>query len=300
MFIQALVIDGQRVGVRSTVDLHSALQRVKTQPNFAGLGVEQDGTTCRFFVEYRESDQPRVRYSRASAFVEAPWAVIETGDLLVYAALPFVELQHQQKGFVTAHAAAVSLDGKALMLFGKEGAGKTSTALGLCRWHGAKLIGNDLVLIGGTKFFHLRYESMRKNMPELLTLFPQSQADPWLQKVFCQPEDLNVEVRHGITIVSRAYLVHVDDTTQGLFVKPADDIVTRLYLNENLSRYIRGTSIALFGNDRSFLGYVPSFDSEALFQKRKALMERILTLPPMMYVSGALREVVAYIRSQPN
>ena len=198
------------------------------------------------------------------------------------------------------------------MLFGKEGAGKTSTALGLCKWHGGSLVGNDLVQLGydsgrkkitaqgGTKYFHLRYESIRRNLPEYLTLFPPMRTDPWLHKVFRMPDELGIPVQTAPTDVSRSYLIHVDDTLQGLFVRPADNVVTRLYLNENLSRYIRGTSIALFGEELAYLGYVPSLDTEELFEKRRALIEHLLRNPPMMYVSGPLKDVAEYIKVHSN
>lgn len=109
------------------------------------------------------------------------------------------------------------------------------------------------------------------------------------------PTDLGIQVQVEPVEVSRSFLVHVDDTLSGVFVKPADSIVTRLYLNENLSRYIRGTSIALFGEALSFLGYVPSLDSEELFAQRRILIEHLLGSPAMTYVSGPLKGVAEYI-----
>ena len=43
-----------------------------------------------------------------------------------------VEKQFAEKGMFTCHSAAVEKDGKAILLLGNEGAGKTSLALNLC------------------------------------------------------------------------------------------------------------------------------------------------------------------------
>ena len=182
--------------------------------------------------------------------------------------------------------------------------------MGLCRSHGAKLIGNDLVVVGadsetekvvtrgGTRFLSLRYESIIRNMPELINLFPSQEEDPWLRKVLVSPSQANIEVCVEDMAVKSAFIVHVDETKKHLFVKSADNTVTRLYLNENFSRYIRATCMALLGENLQYLGYVPSFDTEVLFNKRVLLMDRLLKGYSMKYVSGPLEMVVDYIAMQ--
>jgi hypothetical protein len=70
----------------------------------------------------------------------------------------------------------------------------------------------------------------------------------------------------------------------------ADKMSTRLYLNENMSRYIRGTAIALFSEGSKFIGYVPSFDSPDFFNMRVRLTEALISNTEMMYLSGNLRD----------
>jgi hypothetical protein len=259
-------------------------------------------------VCYEETDEDfSVRYSSQAAHIRAPWRVIREGESLLYAAIPFIEVQRQQYGYTTIHSAAVYLDGRAILLMGKEGSGKTTTALGLCRTHGAQLIGNDLVIIGsskkgdrlkihgGTKFITLRYESIRRNMPDLLNLFPDKADDPWLRKVSLFPQRANISLHIGDALLTKAYIVHVDETKDEVFVKAADNLITRLYLNENFSRYIRGTCVAILGQGLKHLGYVPSFDSEELFSHRVVVMEQLLSEYSMMYISGPLMKVVEYI-----
>jgi hypothetical protein len=234
-----------------------------------------------------------------------PLTKLQTGELLLYAALPFLEVLCQRKSIVTIHAAAVELFGKAILLLGKAGAGKTSLALSLCRNHQAKLIGNDIVKVGllggkaiaraGSKYFFLRKESIKRNIPDLLSLFPQSEKDPWTHKIYCLPDKLGVATRDECLPITQSYLVHVDETMECLYSTNADRMDTRLYLNENMSRYIRGTAVALFSEQSHFLGYVPSYDTSNLFAMRVKLMEALIADTGMMYIAGNLHDTSRYI-----
>lgn len=228
------------------------------------------------------------------------------GETVLYLSYPLIEMQRQQQRSLTAHAACVDLNGNAVLLLGKEGAGKTTLALELCLQHGASLIANDLTVIGleqgwlmalgGTKFFFLRYESIRRNLPELLPCFTGQSADPWLCKTKVKPADLGISTQKNPVLIRQAYMVHVDETQKEVFDDKADSLVTRLYLNENFSRYIRSTcTVMLGGKDRDFLGYIPSLDTERLYEMRKGLISAMLYQANLRYVSGPLKAVAEYI-----
>ncbi|MEK9156373.1 MAG: hypothetical protein AAB360_03715 [Patescibacteria group bacterium] len=228
------------------------------------------------------------------------------GETILYLSYPLIELQRQQQSSLTAHAACVNLNGTAVLLLGKEGAGKTTLALQLCQQYGASLIANDLTVIGltqgqlaalgGTKFFFLRYESIRRNLPGLLPLFTKPGKDPWLRKVKVQPSSLDIGIWGGLAPIRRAYMVHVDEMQTEVFADTADSLVTRLYLNENFSRYIRSTcTVMLGGNDHDLLGYIPSLDAEQFYEMRKGLILAILRQANLCYVSGPLKPVAEYI-----
>lgn len=310
MYSCAIELDGFRIVFKSSRDLVPAFLRLAGTPAFLGLGVLPAVSEGRYRIRYQETGPPLVRYSRRGAEITGSWSAVREGETLLYAALPFIELQNQQSGFVTAHAAAVALADGATLILGKEGSGKTTTAIGLCRWRGGRLIGNDLVSVGivresgqitvrsGTKFLSFRYESIRRSMPDLLHLFPPRDEDPWLRKALLHPSEASVSIHEGALPLVGAFLVHVDETKDTLTAKSADSAVTRLYLNENFSRYIRGSCIALLGEHLEYLGYVPSFDSDSLFARRKALMERLLGEHSMQYVSGPVGKVVDHIASR--
>lgn len=304
MYQYTLSLDGESVGVWSDADLAPTFAIWKGLLHLTGVKVGPSSDQ-EFIVRYTNASFESVTYSDKSVLVTMPLEQLQSGEILLYAALPFLEVLHQRKRVVTMHAAAVEFGDKAILLLGKAGAGKTSLTLSLCRNHRARLIGNDVVKVGlvdgsvqacaGSKYFFLRQESIKRNIPDLLSLFPQSEKDPWTHKIYCSPERLGVPTCEGETLITKSYLVHVDETMGELYTASADKMDTRLYLNENMSRYIRGTAIALFGQGSQFMGYVPSFDSSDFFNTRVGLTEALISNTKMVYLSGNLHDTCQYI-----
>jgi len=260
-----------------------------------------------YFVNYHVGNQVTVNYTRYGVELTAPWELMRNGETVLYSAYPLVEVQHQENGLLTTHAAAVSLDGKGIMVLGKIGAGKTSTVLDLCRRFGAKLIANDLCIfggeggkyriVGGTKFIHLRLESARRNLPDLTSRFPQDQGiDSWSNKIFLDHISLGIELQYDVVNLDRVFLVHVDQEQEGLVVHRQDNLVLRLMLNEKFSSYIRATNTTLLGGPNyDLLGYIPSMDRPEFFQRRSELIKHLLHNLGVVYVSGKLEEIARTI-----
>ncbi|MEI7777576.1 MAG: hypothetical protein WCI52_03120 [bacterium] len=307
MYQYTLSLDGESVSVRSETDLSPIFTKWKDLLHFTGVGVSPGGSH-EFVVEYENAPSKPAHYSDNSVQVTVPIQQLQTGELLLYAALPFLEVLHQRKQVVTMHAAAVELGGRAIMLLGKAGAGKTSLTISLCRNHGARLVGNDIVkirLVGesafayaGSKYFFLRKESIKRNIPDLLGMFPQSGKDPWTHKIYCLPDRLGISTCVGEMPIVKSYLVHVDETMNELYTTSADRMDTRLYLNENMSRYIRGTAVALFGGSSQLMGYIPSFDTPDFFDMRVRLIEGLILSTKMVYLSGSLQDTCSYITGE--
>ena len=142
-----------------------------------------DQAQTAFAVEYWDSEDRTLNYGANVVRLRYPWSLMREGETILYLAYPYHEYQRQQRGALTCHAAAFAIDDNAgYLILGKEGAGKTSTVIALCRDRQKRLIANDLCLLGknehgasllgGTKFFFVRRESMMRNLPELLDFFP--------------------------------------------------------------------------------------------------------------------------------
>ncbi len=307
MYRYTLSLDGESVGIQSETDLSTVLTKWKELLHLTGVEARLGGEH-EFVVEYTNAPNNEVSYSEKHARITMPFTKLRTGELLLYAAFPFLEVLHQRKMIVTMHAAAIEFSGKAVLLLGKAGAGKTSLALSLCRNYGARLIGNDIVKIGlangnintyaGSKYFFLRQESIKRNIPSLLHLFPKSKRDAWTNKIYCLPEKLGIDTYVGYAPIAQSYLVHVDETMKYLYVNSADRIDTKLYLNENMSRYIRGTAIALFSEESHFMGYVPSYDTPAFFTMRVKLIETLISNIGIVYLAGSLNDICQHLVSE--
>ncbi len=306
MYKYSLFLDGASVGIYSKTDLQPIFAKWNKLIHFTGVEVLLGGDS-EFVVEYNNVPGNKVFYSGNKVCINIPFEKLQTGELLFYSALPFLEIQRQRNSVVTIHAAAVELSGKAVLLFGKAGAGKTSVTLSLCLNNNARLIGNDTVNIGmvdesitacsGSKFFTFRQESIKRNIPKLLNLFPLSKKDPWTNKINCLPSKVGIDTCDTSMSVTRSYLVHVDETMDKLYVASANTIDTRLYLNENMSRYIRGTAVAIFDDNSHFMGYVPSYDLPDFFRMRAELTEMLIAETEIVYVSGSLHDICQYIIS---
>lgn len=250
-----------------------------------------------------------------SCSLQLPWKLARNGETIMYLAYALIEREHQRNRMLTAHAASVCRgDRDGALLLGKEGSGKSLTALKLCRDYGHQLGANDLAILcwnrskvfveGGTEFFYLREESVRRNLPELLPgLFTEATTkDSWLHKTKVLPESLGIDFyfrdNHHPHQVTRAYLVHVDETKTELAISVPSALTTTLYLNENFSRYIRNTCTTLLGGaDYQMLGYIPAFDRPEFYQFRSELINYLMRVLDLRHVSGPLELVAEYIAS---
>jgi hypothetical protein len=309
MYNYIVKIDGWSVSIKSSKSIFENIENLKKNRDFLDLEILPGYFSSPYTLFYNENQNTSVIYRTKKAFISAPSRLINDGEILLYAIFPFIEAQRQDKGFFTIHGAAVSLNQKGILILGKEGSGKTTTILRICKEYQALLLGNDLVIIGtennktlitnGTKFFHLRHESIKRNLPELLHLFPKQNNDScsWIRKIFLDPHECDINPCAEKVYLNTAFVVHVDETKKDLYVSSADTLTNRLYLNENFSRYIRGTCISLL-TEEGYLGYIPSFDSKNKFAKRKKVIDNLFGKHEIRFVSGPLEKVTDYIISQ--
>ncbi|MET9255184.1 hypothetical protein [Streptomyces sp. NPDC003717] len=259
-------------------------------------------------LRYEEAGgPPELSWDEAGARLRAPWRDTADGAVLGYLAAVLMERDRQRRGYFSMHAAAASLDGRGVLLLGKEGAGKTSVLSRLCRHHGARLIGNDLTVLGGraprcelvagTRFLFLRQASVDRSMADLdLPLPRRAGLDPWRTKWRVEPAEVSIDVDTRPRPVERVHLVHVDESQPDLRTGRADDTATLLHLHENAARYIRGTAThALHGAPQRPLGYIPSLDTAGLYHHRAAVLAHLAHEVGIEYVSGPATAVAAHV-----
>lgn len=287
-------------------DLFSKFSCHKFFPEFCLSDIERENIFSVYFIP---SMKTQIKWYQNKVVVSFPIQEIYNGESILYLGYPFIEYQRQKNFGVTVHAAACNVKGKGVLILGKEGSGKTSTLIHLCQNHDASLIANDLTLlelrnktvylIGGTKFFYLRYISTLKSLPHLISHFSKKKktSDKWKNKIFLEPKDIGIEIEKNRIGLDKAFLVHVDETQEELLVNRKLDLSDKLYLNENFSRYIRNTTTTfLSGNNYDYRGFIPSFDNELFYLNRLKILDTILNKGELCYVSGKSLMISNYIK----
>lgn len=313
MSIYSIRISSFAVDILTHVDLcntHRDLCAAQFPPIFDCVSFPSNSG---YYLIHHESDEETITISADQKTITAayPTSCLRGGEALFYLAYPLLESQLQEAGFLTCHAACVCLDGKGILLLGKEGSGKTSTAITLCKDYNARLVGNDQCILGiandqctvirGTRFLWLRYESMKRNHPYLMSLFSAITSDGWTTKLAVHPEGIGIGLQSDPVIIVGVYLLHIDNNQLDMSIENADNLVTKLYLNENFSRYIRMTcSPVLTGENLEYSAYLPSFDRESYFWKRIDLINTLLYKLGITYLSGSLAAVSTWIVNKTN
>jgi hypothetical protein len=271
-----------------------------------GIIINKSGPCGASSIDYQDSDKRHFSFDQKTTKVYFPWGEMRQGEALFHLAYPLLELQHQNNGAATIHSACISLNGIGVLLLGGEGAGKTSTMLALCRGYKAQLFSNDLTIlkkerkkiyaIAGTRSINLRYESLRKTHSDLLCHLPNQGLDTWATKAPIEANKLGIGECFDPLEIKCIYQLHIDNNQKSLHFRPFNSISAMLGLNEELSRFVRGTAKAfIVGDSNEFGGYVPSLDNNKLFKKRVELINLMKNEVGITYLSGPLDKVVDYI-----
>lgn len=299
----------------ASVDFHSSkeLQDLFKSSNYnrwvPEMSVSGESSGSGYSVIYEDSDQKTVEFGEKDVKIKYPWDFMRSGETLLYAGYPFMEVLHQKAQTATLHAACVEIFGKGVLFLGESGSGKTTLATKLCSQQGGKLYSNELALVGldnnklycsgGTKFYQFRRESVARSLPHLLKLFPEKEGDSWLDKIIVQPTDIGIKTGEGKIHLNQIYKIHVDESKSELKCYPADNFSTRLNLNENMTRYIRNAvTVVTGGKGGDILAYVPPMDRLEFFAWRKRAIEIILEEMHSLYLSGPSDKITQFIVDQ--
>lgn len=242
-------------------------------------------------------------------------------DMVEAATIPFrahfmLEQQLQKNSIFTTQGAGISKNGRAVLLMGKRGAGKTSITLELCRKYNYKLIGNDLVLVGfkknqgyflgGAKVFTLRFTTVKYYNTDLQRFFKKDHPNEWTNKVRLLPNDLGISIEKKRPKIIKVFYIHLlNDKFAPLYIQRIGgkeaSYMGRLYLYEELSRYIRGTCIPLVYGSQFYIGsYLPSLDKPEYHRNRVKFIDWIMDDVGFYFISGSMDAICNFINQELN
>lgn len=289
----------------SDINILKFLKKMKDYLEFPGLIIcEEIPKNFPYIVRYIDDKNKTIFCTDKTIEIHYPLEELMPASI-AFMGYILMEKQRAEKSMVTIHSACIEKNNSAILLLGRTGSGKTTLSLDLCINHDYSLIGNDRNIIGldsnkkfiafdGTKFLFLRYESIKRNLPELLYLFPEKEMDSWLRKVKVLPNELGITDSSNSQI-NKSYIIHIDNNQKKLYSNNGDTPANRLYLNELLAMYIRGMYTTFSDKNFHAVGYIPSYDSEEYYKKRANLIDIIFKITELEYVSGRIEEVSEYI-----
>lgn len=233
-------------------------------------------------------------------------------DLASASTIPYfvhyiLEAERAVKGKSTIHAAAVSKDNKGILILGKQGSGKTSIALELCRKYGYSLIGNDLVLAGfkngvgylygGTKIFRLRATTIKHYNKDFKKFFQQNlNRDEWTNTIIIGPAEIGIATEKQVVPIQAIYYIHLYSPHHDFFASAVDALLSKIYLYQIFSEYIKGAAIIpLVGKNLHYGGYLPSLDTETFFNSRIKFIEWIIAHQSFKYIAGQMSDICSFI-----
>ncbi len=180
-----------------------------------------------------------------------------TIPFLVHYAL---EPQRLRDGQITMRGAAISKNGRGVLLLGNSGAGKTSVCVELCKKHSYSLIGNNVVLLGiesqqgflygGEKVLRFRLATLKRYNTDLKWIFGkiESDADEWTTTASALPSKIGIplEQQKRVPIETILFLHLVDDEDKPLHIEPVEPLFGSCF-------YTKGCQSSLGESARPFL-----------------------------------------------
>lgn len=255
---------------------------------------KKPGDNGVLFILKDDLEQPQIEVVSPDLFViKGLIDSVPFQDRLPYLFYNLAERARQEKfGLLTAHAAAVSKDGKGILILGDKGSGKTSLMLALCLTQGYKMIGNDSVILGTGELSIVsgnRQIIVRRPVAERLSLplkgEPRTDQIGYEAKLSFLPEELGIETCDSVPVYRIVRVnIHPGNLLPFAVARPFSFETEALRMWENLSRRIRGVTTPLQLSSAGVGGFFPSLDTPELGEIRNKVVNTLLR--QILYVSG--------------
>ena len=215
------------------------------------------------------------------------------------------QLNWHRKSFL--HCSAIATSKGATVLLGGMGAGKTSLAVYMARYHGYNIVCNDHAVVGldaqqhpymysGTLNTPLRPGAAKLVIPDRLDVIPESvMAHPWDARFVLNPyfDELDIHVQQEAPI-RHIVLVHVEEGTSEICKRIEFEqrfSRRRLDLQESFDPFTRGNAKFLFGIKK----ILPSFDDDETNQGRDELISQLLQQSDVYEMRGDIKTIASHI-----
>ena len=297
---------GAKVRYVSDVPLKEYFDKNKDFMEFYNANFIEDSDEIKYTIEYhdeKEKGNP-IQVDEHKIIVKYPFEEL-TESIILYLGFHFLERQFGEMKMCSCHSACVEKNGKAILIIGEAGAGKTSLAVNLCN-RGYSLISNDMTLIGeengnlyaygGTKFINLRYLSVLQNMPFLDYLFKDKNKDSWLSKISVMARDIGIDENYSSVLIDSIIFLRMNNNEE-LTVSSGDTWRNNFLLYQNTSSHIRGTAATFIDKKGHPIGYIPSMETEETYKNRMEILKLINENSKYFYVSGCLNDIMLLIDS---
>lgn len=235
-------------------------------------------------------DKTTIDYSEKCLTYRDSWKYVKHSSIMRTLLLALTDIQRQSQDRFLLHAACVEKNGKAIVLWGGSGTGKTACILNLCLEYGFRLIANDFVQLYtankqlfarrvGLEQITLRQHTLMKGYPQLLArFFPSltSRANPWQNKKSVSAEEVGLQVCEAATPVEQICRLLLDDSLDKCFFQPFDDIERlKAELFEQLSRRIYGSAYPLLKQNGDFSLPMPNLDNPQAWANRVEFIKHV-------------------------
>lgn len=123
----------------------------------------------------------------------------------------------------------------------------------------------------------------------------KSKKDSWIMKKLVVPEEISIDTQFEVCPIENIIVLHCDNRKDDIVVSKGDTWRNNFILHQNLSGHIRGQAATFIDKNGHPIGYIPSFDTREISDKRTSLIESINCNPNYVSVTGNIENILGYV-----